>query len=292
MLQVDGHTRLCGLIGDPVEHTVSPVIHNTLAQKEGRNLVYVPFHVEAGQVKKAVEGAFALNVLGMNVTVPYKREVISCLDGIDGIAEKIGAVNTLVRTKQGYKGYNTDATGLYRAMISENIKIEGEEILILGAGGAARAAAFLCALKGASKVYILNRTKEKAQMAAEEVNRQSGAGCVEAMGIDGYKNLPKDKKYLAIQATSVGLFPNTEDAVILDKEFYRRVHTGFDLIYRPSCTQFMKLVREAGGKSYHGLKMLLYQGIEAYELWNGISVSQEDILFVYARMKEAMGIEE
>ncbi len=292
MLQVDGHTRLCGLIGDPVEHTVSPVIHNTLAQKEGRNLVYVPFHVEAGQVKKAVEGAFALNVLGMNVTVPYKREVISCLDGIDGIAEKIGAVNTLVRTKQGYKGYNTDATGLYRAMISENIKIEGEEILILGAGGAARAAAFLCALKGASKVYILNRTKEKAQMAAEEVNRQSEAGCVEAMGIDGYKNLPKDKKYLAIQATSVGLFPNTEDAVILDKEFYRRVHTGFDLIYRPSCTQFMKLVREAGGKSYHGLKMLLYQGIEAYELWNGISVSQEDILFVYARMKEAMGIEE
>ncbi len=292
MLRIDGYTRLCGLIGNPVEHTVSPVIHNTLAQMEGRNLVYVPFHVEEGQIKKAVEGAYALNILGMNVTVPYKREVINCLDEIDGIAGKIGAVNTLVRTSQGYKGYNTDATGLYRAMCSEGIKIEGEEILVLGAGGAARAAAFLCVLKGALKVYILNRTKERAQMVAEEVNGQCKTECVEGMGIDGYKNLPEDKKYLAIQATSVGLFPHTQEAVISDKGFYRRVHTGFDLIYRPSCTKFMKLVREAGGRSYHGLKMLLYQGIEAYELWNGISVSQKDALLVYAKMKEAMGIEE
>ena len=103
---------------------------------------------------------------------------------------------------------------------------------------------------------------------------------------------PEGKKYLAVQATSVGLFPNVEEAAILDRAFYERVHTGFDLVYRPSSTKFMRMVKDAGGKAYHGLKMLLYQGIAAYELWNSVSVSEEDALMVYGRMKEAMGIEE
>ena len=252
----------------------------------------MPFLEEKGQVRKAVEGAFALDVLGLNVTVPYKSEVMEYLVGIDGMAEKIGAVNTLVRTEHGYKGYNTDLMGLYRAMCSEGIRIEGEEILILGAGGAARAAVFLCVSKGAAKVYILNRTVEKAQAVAEEANRIFGTECVEAMPIDGYQRLHEGKKYLAVQATSVGLFPNVEEAAILDRAFYERVHTGFDLVYRPSSTKFMRLVKGAGGKAYHGLKMLLYQGIAAYELWNSVSVSEEDALMVYGRMKEAMGIEE
>lgn len=292
MRQIDGHTRLCGLIGNPVEHTVSPMIHNTLAEREGRNLAYVPFHVEKGQLGKAIEGAFALNVLGLNVTVPYKSEAIGYLAEVDGIAGKIGAVNTLVRTEKGYKGYNTDATGLYRAMCSEGIRIEGEEILILGAGGAARAAAFLCVSKGAERIYVMNRTKERARKVAEEVNSAFGRECAAAVLPEDYEELPADRKYLAIQATSVGLYPDVEAAVITDTAFYERIHTGFDLIYRPSCTRFMELVRKAGGKAYHGLKMLLYQGVEAYELWNGVSVSEEDALIVYHKMKEAMGVEE
>lgn len=286
--QIDGHTRLCGLIGNPVEHTMSPMIHNTLAQKEGRNLVYVPFHVEKGRIGEAVKGAFALNVLGLNVTVPYKSEVIGHLDGMDEMAEKIGAVNTLVRTDNGYKGYNTDVTGLYRAMCSEGIRLEGEEILILGAGGAARAAAFLCASKGAQKVYILNRTIEKAQGVAEEVNKAFRTGCVSAMCTGDYRKLGTGRKYLAIQATSVGLYPDTEKAVIMEQDFYGMVHTGFDLIYKPFCTKFMSLVREAGGRAFHGLKMLLYQGIEAYELWNGAAVPEEDALALYRILLESM----
>lgn len=292
MAGIDGCTKVCGLMGNPVEHTVSPVIHNTLAKMEGRNMVYVPFHVEKGQAGKAVEGAFALNVLGLNVTVPYKSEVIGSLAGIDKMAKMIGAVNTLVRTEQGYKGYNTDLTGLYRAMSSEGIRLEGEEILVLGAGGAARAAAFLCVSKGAERVYILNRTVEKAQAVAAEVNGAFQRECAAAMAIEDYRKLPEGKKYLAIQATSVGLYPHVENAVIEDREFYERIHTGFDLIYKPACTRFMELVQEAGGKAYHGLKMLLYQGVAAYELWNGTEISEEDALIVYGRMKEAMGIEE
>lgn len=290
--QIDGHTRLCGLIGNPVEHTMSPMIHNTLAAKEGRNMVYVPFHVEHGAVKAAVEGAYALNVLGMNVTVPYKSEVIESLKAIDDMAAKIGAVNTLVRMEGGYKGYNTDMLGLYRAMCSENIRLEGEEILLLGAGGAARAVAFMCASKGASKVYIMNRTVEKAKQVAEEVNRALGTDCIVPMAMADYNKLPDHRKYLAIQATSVGLYPNVDAAVIEEEAFYKRVHTGFDLIYKPAETKFMSLVRQNGGLAYHGLKMLLYQGVIAYELWNNTSVSEDTALAVYDKMKEAMGIEE
>ncbi|WP_342756288.1 shikimate dehydrogenase [Kineothrix sedimenti] len=292
MRRIDGYTRTCGLIGNPVEHTMSPLIHNTLAEREGRNLAYVPFHVENGNVKAAIDGAYALNILGLNVTVPYKSEVMKYLTETDETAQGIGAVNTLVRTKKGYKGYNTDMPGLYRAMCSEGIQLKDEYVILLGAGGAARAVAFMCVMEGAKKVYILNRTLDKANQIALEVNRLLGTDCVIAMEMQDYTSLSGERKYLAIQATSVGLYPNIEDVVIEDKTFFEMLHTGFDLIYKPANTKFMSLVKEAGGQAFHGLKMLLYQGIIAYELWNDISVTEEDALIVYEKMKAETGIGE
>ena len=288
-MTIDGYTRTCGLIGNPVEHTLSPLIHNTLAKKLSHNLVYVPFHVDEGKIQAAVEGAYALNLLGLNVTVPYKSQVMEGLIQIDELAEKIGAVNTLVRMEGGFKGYNTDMPGLYRAMSSEGIQIEGQEIILLGAGGAARAVAFLCASKNASKVYLLNRSIEKAQAVAGEVNAKTGKNVIHPMALSDYHQLP-DRKFLAIQATSVGLYPDTERAVIEDEAFYQKIHTGYDLIYKPFHTRFMQLVKEQGGKAYHGLKMLLYQGIIAYELWNDVAVPEEMAAEVYEVLKEKMGI--
>lgn len=284
---IDGKTRTCALLGNPVEHTLSPVIHNTLAERCGINMVYVPFRVEGGGLRQAVEGAWALNMLGLNVTVPHKSAVCPFLSEIDKEASHIGAVNTLVRTPKGFKGYNTDLTGLYRALLSEGIRLSGEEIILLGAGGAARAAAFLCALRGAGRVYLLNRSLEKAEAVAEEVNRKAGRDCVRAMELDGWKQLPV-QKYLVIQGTSVGLAPHTGEAVIEDKAFYELVHTGYDLIYRPAETKFMRLVREAGGKACNGLKMLLYQGVEAFELWNNTKVGDEDAFLCYGQMKKEL----
>ena len=286
---IDGRTRLCGLIGNPVEHTMSPVIHNTLAARCGHNLVYVPFPVESGKLEEAVKGAYALNVLGMNVTVPYKSEVIDCLVETDELAAQIGAVNTLVRTQGGYKGYNTDMSGLHRAMKSEGIRIEGEEIILLGASGAARAVAYLCGAQKAERVYLLNRTADKAERVAAEVNRAYGREMVVPMLLSDYRKLP-DGKFLAIQGTSVGLSPHDEDVVIEDSAFYRKIHTGFDLIYKPFTTRFMRLVREAGGEACNGLKMLLYQGIIAYELWNQVEIAEEEAGFLYEKMKREMGI--
>lgn len=288
-MKIDGHTRLCGLIGNPVEHTLSPTIHNTLARKLHHNLVYVPFLVEKGQLEGAVKGAYGLNILGMNVTVPYKSDVIPYLREIDGPAQRIGAVNTLVRTDGGYKGYNTDILGLYRALCRENIRLSGEKAVLLGAGGAARAAAFLCAEKGAEKVYLLNRSIDKAKQLAKEVNEAFGRECIFPMAMTDYEKLPEEK-LLVLQGTSVGLHPNVDQAPITDKEFYRRVHTGYDLIYKPEETMFMKLVKEAGGKAYNGLTMLLYQGIIAYELWNRVEVTEEDAAEIYEIMKAVTAV--
>ena len=289
-MNINGKTRTCGLIGNPVEHTMSPVIHNMLAEEMGINLVYVPFLVEQ-DLKAAIRGAYALNLLGMNVTVPYKSEVLDSLAACDELAKKIGAVNTLVRTEDGYKGYNTDMTGLYRAMKSYKITIEGEKIIILGAGGAARAVAFLCAYYGAEKIYILNRSVEKAKSIAKEVNTVMERECIIPMPLNEYSLLPEEKM-LCIQATSVGLAPNKHEVVIEDREFYQKIHTGYDLIYRPANTRFMQLVKEQGGRAYHGLKMLLYQGVEAFELWNQVKVSEEMSDKVYEVMKGVMQIEE
>ncbi len=283
-MEINGRTRTCGLIGNPVEHTLSPVIHNTLAQRFGHNLVYVPFPVETGRIEEAVAGASALQLLGLNVTVPYKGEVISCLREVDSLAASIGAVNTLVAVPGGFKGYNTDMEGLYRAMMTEGIQIVDEEIILLGAGGASRAVAYLCAVKGAKKVYLLNRTLEKAQKVAEEVNRAVERTVIFPMALTDFDSLP-ERKFLTIQGTSVGLAPHVEDVVIEDEKFYAKVHTGFDLIYSPWETRFMRLVKKSGGRACNGLKMLLYQGIIAYELWNRVTVSEADADAVYEKLK-------
>lgn len=288
---INAKTKVCGLIGYPVGHSVSPVIHNNLADIYGQNLVYVPLQVAPGKLKQAIEGAEAFDFLGMNVTVPYKSEVIPYLKEIDGLAEKIGAVNTLVRTEGGYKGCNTDMPGLYRAMCSDGVQIEGEDVVLLGAGGVARAIAFLLLDKGVRHVSILNRSVERASSLAEEVNRASQSSAfAAAYPLDGYKRLDQDRRYIVIQATQVGMHPDTGHAVIEDKAFYRLVKTGYDVIFNPLDTRFMQLVRAAGGEAFHGLKMLLYQGIIAYELWNDISVSEEAAQEIYRKMETALGV--
>ena len=287
MIEINGHTRTCGLIGNPVEHTLSPLIHNYLADKMDKNMVYVPFMVEEGRLEDAVKGAFGLNILGCNVTVPYKNEVIPYLAEVDELAAKMGSVNTLVRTQTGYKGYNTDMTGLYRAMCSDGVSIEGEQVAVLGAGGVGRAVAFMCAAKGAEKVWLLNRTLDKAQTVAEEVNRAEKRQCVWALSIDEYGKLP-NRKYLVIQSTSVGLYPHVNDAVITDDAFYQKVKAGYDLIYRPWETRFMKLVKAQGAPAYNGLKMLLYQGVEAFEMWNQCKIEDESAYKVYELLKTAV----
>jgi shikimate dehydrogenase len=286
----DGNTGVLGIIGNPVHHTMSPLIHGMFAEMTNLNLVYVPFEVAEGGLKSAVRGAYELGIRGMNVTVPYKSDVIKYLKYTDPMAESVGAVNTLVRDDnlKGYRGYNTDLSGLYRAMQSEGIDLENETVVILGAGGVARPTAHLCIKKGARKVYVLNRTLEKAVAIADDVDDER----VIAMDIaDYHKVLLEEKSFFAIQCTSVGLFPDVNSAVIEDPEFYGHVSAALDVVYKPLETKFLKMAAQAGAKTFSGLKMLLYQAVDAFELWNeNIKISDEQADEVYrSLMMEVTG---
>lgn len=276
-MMIDGHTRQLGLIGNPVRHTLSPVIHNTLSKELQDNNVYCGYEVEAGRLDAAIKGAWALGFLGLNVTVPYKNEVMSLLEDCDEDAKAIGAVNTLVRGTQGYIGYNTDMPGLYRACVSNHINIINETVIILGAGGAAKAVLYMCMKYGAKRIYLLNRTKVKAEELGRYYNEMFQKDIIQAMDINHYNEI-KEVDCLAFQCTSCGLSPKVNECVIEDQAFYKKVNIGFDLIYNPAKTQFMKNVEEAEGKAYNGLKMLLYQGVIAYELWHGIESIPENIV--------------
>lgn len=296
-MEISGKTKVCGLIGYPVGHSVSPVIHNSLAQLYGRDVVYVPLPVEPGKLGQAMAGAEAFGFAGMNVTVPYKSEVIPYLREIDPLAGQIGAVNTLVPAEGGYKGYNTDMPGLYRAMCEDGVKTAGEEVILLGAGGVARAIAYLLLEKKAAHIHIVNRNRERAERLTDEVNKaaleKSGgqrAAFATAHALEDYKKLDDGRRYLTIQATSVGMWPHTAHAVIEDEGFYRLVKTGYDVVFNPVRTRFMELVRRSGAEAFGGLKMLLYQGIIAWELWNGTEVSGEAAEEIYRKMKKVLGV--
>ncbi len=295
-MELSGHTRVIGLIGNPVEHTLSPVIHNGISDAMEMKSVYVPFKVENGGLRDAVNGAYELNILGMNVTVPYKNEVMDYLTDIDDAAKKIGAVNTLVRmdNQHGYKGYNTDMMGLRRQIHEDGISLRNEVVVILGAGGAAKAVTYMCLAEGAKKIYLLNRTLEKAIQITESMKNvqeefngdttDEHKNCIIPMPISDYNQI-QEQSFIVFQSTSIGLYPNVDETVIEDLEFYKKVKVGVDLIYNPANTRFMQLVTQSGGKAYNALKMLLYQAVIAYELWHDITISQDVIEDIYVELK-------
>ena len=247
---------------------MSPLMHNFYARRTGKDLVYVPFHVNRGTVEMAVKGAFALNIQGINVTVPHKQDVMKCLEAIDEDALAIGAVNTLVRTEHGYKGYNTDGAGLKRVMDEAGISLQEKNV---SAEGGRRRRSCLYPLKvRKAVVYILNRSLEKAAALADYINGLAGREVLIPLKLEEYGQIPQNEKgYLAVQSTSVGMHPHTEDVIIEDNGLFMfGIHTAVDIVYTPSCTKFMKMVQETGGKAINGLDMLLYQGLIAYELWN------------------------
>lgn len=291
--KIQGKTRLLGLIGDPVEHTLSPLVHNTIegVMNEASDVqsVYVPFRVDPACVREALEGAYALNILGMNATVPHKLEVIPYLKGIDETAKQIGAVNTLVRCDGGFFGYNTDAEGFMRELDFYGIEVEGKCAVMLGAGGASKAVAYGLAVKKAAKVYIANRTIAKAEEIAAAMNEMLGASVFTAITYEQLSDI-KENELIVVQCTSVGLAPDSEKTIVPDCKFYDKIAVGVDIIYKPENTLFMRLCREHGALAYNGIRMLLYQGVAANEKFLGRTVSKEAVEIAARKLEAASGI--
>ncbi len=287
-MSMDGKTRVCGIIANPVEHSMSPLLQNLYAKRTGVNLAYVPYKVKEENLEQAVEGAYALNILGLNVTVPHKQTVMKYLKEIDETAADIGAVNTLVRMDGGYKGYNTDVPGLLRSVREEGIVLKDRACILIGAGGAGKAAAYMMAKEGASVIYLLNRSQEKAKALTDWVNKLVGRDVVKPLPLGDHGKIP-DGKYFTVQSTSVGMHPNVGVAPIEDPAFYQKVGEAVDVIYTPAKTRFMEHVEAAGGRAINGLNMLLYQGVISYELWNpGVKVDEETITEARTTIEERL----
>ncbi len=285
---INGKTKVLGVLGNPIEHTLSPLIHNTIAKVMGIDQVYVAFECDDRYgAKSIVNGAFSLGIAGMNVTVPYKTLVFPYVEVNDPVAETVGAVNTLVKAEETYRGYNTDVEGLYRALLSENVEVKGRNVVILGAGGAARAALFMAIKEKAEHIYVLNRSFDKAAALIEEFKDKTGYEDMDAYDLKDWSRLP-DSDAVCIQCSSVGLNDETK-AIIEDGDFYaKKIAVLYDAVYKPSVTKAMKYTVEAGKPAYNGLKMLMYQGIRAFELFYGVEVSEDAIEEVYEELRKSV----
>ena len=285
-MEINGKTAVYGLIGNPVGHSFSPLIHNTLAKGLGRNMVYETFPVtDPERIGDAVKGAFALGIQGMNVTVPYKSAVIPYLVEIDPVAKAIGAVNTLVRMEPeegpdgenfscGYKGYNTDYMGLKQALTEMGIELSEMAVILIGAGGAARAAGFMCGDAGVRKLCILNRTKERAELLAGDLRKKFSKMTADVRTLAQATQVAQEfkgagEKVLAIQCTNVGLAPKTDEVPVEDPSFYENVDAVYDCIYNPEETRFLSMAKAAGKPGRNGMDMLFWQGILSFSFWTG-----------------------
>ena len=272
---ISGKTKICGLIGDPIEHSMSPAMHNAAFKNRGLDYVYLPFRVAKAQLGEAILGVKALNIRGLNITIPHKVSVIPLLDELDPLAEKIGAVNTIINNDGVLKGYNTDAHGFLRALLEQDIEPDGKSIVMLGAGGASRAISFILAERGANLV-ILNRQLELdwAVKLGNSISRTFGRE-VKALELNEQNLAPVLRKAnILVNTTSVGMSPNTNETPIPARLLESDL-VVFDIVYNPVKTKLLTEAESAGAKAISGLEMLVWQGALAFEMWTGLTAPLE-----------------
>jgi len=273
---VDAATRVYGVVGDPIAHSLSPAIMNAAMRRENVNGVYVALHAKT--LKDLMACMREIPIYGLSVTMPYKRDILAHLDNTDTHTTKIGACNTVVRAQDGkLYGFNTDTAGVVRPL-ERRLPIEKARVLVLGAGGAARAAVFGLRERGA-EVYILNRSVGPAQKLA----RQAHARSIKRADL---KKLQFD---VIINATPIGL-GNTRDTPLKEEEIKARF--VFDMVYDPIETRLLKLARERGAEVIPGYEMFVHQAARQFEIWTGKPAPWDDMLRVVTKaLQERAGNE-
>lgn len=277
MIAFDGAAKTFGILGNPVHHSLSPLMHNAAFAALGMNCVYIPLPTH--DLAAGVAGLKALGFKGVSVTIPHKKNIIPYVDVVDPVAEKIGAVNTLVINKrednadQQIHGYNTDWVGANRAL-QEKIDLKGIKVLLLGAGGSARAIGYGL-LEAGAEIVLSNRTIAK----GEELAKLLGCDFV------SLQQLPDVQTDVLVNTTSVGMIPDI-DKTPVSKELLPRFSVVMDIVYAPLETRLLREASEAGCTVINGLAMLLYQGVAQFELWTGQDAPVDVMRNVlYERMK-------
>lgn len=251
---IDAQTKLYGIIGNPVCHSLSPTIHNGAFRRMGLNAVYLAFEVK--DLKEAISGIRELGLRGVSVTLPFKNQIIPFLDNVEEVAGKIKAVNTLLHEGEKLTGYNTDWRGALEAL-EEKVDLNGKRVVLLGAGGAARAIGFALKTR-ACEVIISNRTRDRGVRLAKELR------CVHQplSSIEGVD------ANVIINATSAGMYPNDEENLI-PRKVLREGMTVMDIVYHPLQTKLLRKAEERGCQTINGLEMLARQGTRQLEIWTG-----------------------
>ena len=277
-MSIDGQTRVVGIIGDPVQHSLSPQMHNAAFKHLKLNFVYIPFHVKPEEVGEAIRGMKALGVVGLNVTVPHKIEVMKYLDEITQDAAAIGAVNTICVKGNGLVGDNTDGQGFVRSLVEdEGVTIASKNVVILGSGGSARAIGYALLKEGASRLIFCNRTVSRAEEMARSF--QSQGVFVAGMGvIDGADEITRAD--ILINTTSAGM--KQGDPLLIDPMWIRAGQVVYDIIYSPPETPLLQAAKARGARAINGLGMLIHQGALAFEIWTGCSAPVEVMRNVFS----------
>ncbi len=275
----DNNKTLVGIIGHPIRHSYSPFMHNTSFKMRELDYIYLPFDILASNLEDALKGMVALGIKGFNVTLPYKEKIMDFLSDISEEAVVIGAVNTIVNESGKLMGFNTDVDGIHSVLEPYKEKLENSTISVIGAGGAARSVIYsLIRNFKPRKINIINRTEEKAESLKEYFSAKMLFEKIEA-----FELIPPDivellnTSALIVNATSIGMLPDEDDAPTTIADSFRKDQLVFDLIYNPIDTKFLKLAKSQGAVTINGLKMFVRQGAKSFELWTGEQIIEEEI---------------
>ena len=272
-MDISGKTRVCGVIGNPIKHTLSPTIQNAAFNHLKLDFVFLAFEVKAVELENALRGMRGFGIHGLNVTMPYKNKVISYLDELDSPVQFLGSANTILNEDGKLSGFSTDGVGARNALKENGIDLSDKKVLLLGAGGAAKAIAFSFAQEAGS-LYILNRAPERAAVLADDLNRVFGTKIVGGTLSSGavQKNV-KDADIL-VNATSVGMHPHIDQSLVAP-QWLKPNLTVMDIVYNPVETKLAKDAKAAGAKVISGVEMLIYQGAASFKIWTGKSAPIE-----------------
>lgn len=283
--EITGHTKLTGLLGSPVAHSISPLMHNESFKMLGLDYVYLCFDVPENNLKTVFEGFKKLNIAGFNCTMPDKTLICQLVDELSPAASMIGAVNTVVNDNGKFTGHNTDGIGYMQSVKDAGYDIIGSTMTLLGAGGAASSIFVQAALDGVKNINIFSikdRFWEKAEHMVEMVNKNTNCNAkLMELGDDAVLADSIANSQILTNATSVGMAPNTEGCIINDRSMLREDLIVSDVIYNPMETKLVKMAKEQGCKTFNGMYMLLYQGAEAFKIWTGKDMPVEHIKKLY-----------
>lgn len=265
---ITGKTKLLGVIGDPIEHSLSPVMHNAAIAKLQLNYVYLPFPIKPENLPTAISGFTAIGLTGFNVTIPHKEAIIPLLTEVSPIAKEIGAVNTVWRTETGWNGTNTDVEGFLAPLKSYNQNWQQTTALILGCGGAARAVVAGCAQLNCAKIQVVGRDPQKLKAFQ---NSWRNSQLAVNLSVHPWQELPDliGESNLLVNTTPVGMYPHVDESPISVElmEKLPRNAIAYDLIYTPNPTKFLQIAKEQGANAIDGLEMLIQQGAAALQIW-------------------------